>query len=450
MTQNTSSAVAAVKTCIDNAADGLVERRHLLELLFMGLITDEHLLLIGPPGTAKSMAVKRAAAAIDARYFEYLIGRFSEPNELFGSLDLAALQRGVVEPVTTNMLPEAQIAFLDEIFLGSTAILNTLLSILNERTYKRGPVQRSVPLRSCVSASNALPDDPMLAAFADRFLYTIFLEPVREENMSALLEGGWNAEVAGAAQDRHDTNDGGAPQPKALASVSLQDIDTLRAATLRVDLTQLRDTYAHFIRKLRVIGITLSDRRIVKAQKALAAAAVLRGVQVAEVKDLWPIVYLVQDKDKQAQVSDLLHEELSQAENPVFGESVKRAAYGPAAHARYLTTRGQSLLESKPQLRSDQSYEIWLVRLETLKTAIDAAFSEESLPQDLKIIRTALLSHLDAGSSQAGEGNANRVDQSQDNDGENSSAAADSDGDASAAAAPRPNSISVPPVPGKR
>ena len=178
MSDQINNAVNAVKACIEQSAAGLVERKHLLELLVLGLMTDEHLLLVGPPGTAKSLAVKRAASSIDAKYFEYLIGRFSEPNELFGSLDLVALKEGIVEPVTTNMLPEAEIAFLDEIFLGSTAILNTLLGILNERTYKRGAVQKKVPLRTCVGASNQLPDDPMLAAFADRFLFTVFLDPV--------------------------------------------------------------------------------------------------------------------------------------------------------------------------------------------------------------------------------------------------------------------------------
>ena len=160
--------------------------------------------------------------------------------------------------------------------------------------------------------------------------------------------------------------------------------------------------YTHLVRKLRVIGITLSDRRIVKAQKALAAAALLRGSLVAAADDLWPVVILVQDKDKQAEISDVLHSELSEARNPILTESVRKASYGPSAHAAYLVERGQTLLEGRPQLRSDPSFEVWLVRLETLKANIDASFSDEDCPQDLKVLKTALHAQLETeGQSQA-------------------------------------------------
>lgn len=382
MDNDISRSIVKVKECIDQASVGLVERKHILEILFLGLITGEHLLMIGPPGTAKSLVVQRAASAIDASYFEYLIGRFTEPNELFGSLDLVALKNGVVEPVTTNMLPEAEIAFLDEIFLGSTAILNTLLGILNERSFKRGPLKRTVPLRSCVSASNHMPDDPMLSAFADRFLFTVFLEPVQDEHMNAMLEGGWNAELETKRE-----------MPRQV--ISLTEIDQLRQAAKHINLTEIRDLYAHFIRKIRVLGIPLSDRRIVKAQKVLAAAALLRGATTATAEDLWPIVFLVQDAEKQAEVRDLLHEELKNSNNPVMTASVSKAGYGPTAHAQYLVERGEALLAERPKLASDPSFEIWLVRIETLIMNIDAAFAEESLPQNLRIVRTALVGHLD-------------------------------------------------------
>src|SRR6185436_7639348 len=99
-------------------------------------------------------------------------------NELFGPIDLRRLREGVVEVETAGMLPEAEIAFLDEVFLGSTAILNTLLGLLNERVFRRGHTVKACPLKVCVGASNAIPDDEALAAFADRFLVRVFLEPV--------------------------------------------------------------------------------------------------------------------------------------------------------------------------------------------------------------------------------------------------------------------------------
>lgn len=138
--------VAALNAHIDRLSLRFVARRAVLELIMLGLVAREHVLLIGPPGTGKSAAVQAVAGAIYATTFEYLLGRFTEPSELFGALDLNALKDGRVEPVTAGMLPQAEIAFLDEIFLGSTAILNTLLKILNERTYRRGQYSITTPL----------------------------------------------------------------------------------------------------------------------------------------------------------------------------------------------------------------------------------------------------------------------------------------------------------------
>src|SRR5215471_16653226 len=165
-----NEAAASLREAISRAGRGLVERGSLVEMIALSAIAREHMLVIGPPGTAKSEAVRRVAQAVGGRYFEYLLGRFTEPSEIFGPVDLRKLMEGVVETETGGMLPEAESAFLDEVFLGSTAILNTLLSILNERTFRRGHTQVSCPLRVCVGASNALPEDESLAAFADRFL----------------------------------------------------------------------------------------------------------------------------------------------------------------------------------------------------------------------------------------------------------------------------------------
>ncbi|HVK85450.1 MAG TPA: AAA family ATPase [Kofleriaceae bacterium] len=173
-----SEAAAAVRAALDGAAKGLVDREILVDLVALAAVAGEHLLVLGPPGTAKSQAVRRVARALGGRYFEYLLGRFTEPSEIVGPIDLRRLRDGVIETQTGGMLPEAEIAFLDEVFLGSTAILNTLLGLLNERTFRRGATAVAVPLRVCVGASNQLPDDEMLAAFADRFLLRCFVAPV--------------------------------------------------------------------------------------------------------------------------------------------------------------------------------------------------------------------------------------------------------------------------------
>ncbi|MFI1383509.1 AAA family ATPase [Embleya sp. NPDC020886] len=146
--------------------------------------------MVAAPGTAKSLAVRWIAEQLGGRYFEYLLGRFTEPNEIFGPVGLRRLREGVVEIETAGMLPEAEIAFLDEVFLGSTAILNTLLGLLNERVFRRGATVPAAPLRVCVGAANHVPQELSLAAFADRFLARVFVDPVADARLEELLEEG--------------------------------------------------------------------------------------------------------------------------------------------------------------------------------------------------------------------------------------------------------------------
>src|SRR5689334_23562071 len=205
-----SEAAESLRGAIADAARGLVEREALVEMIALAAVAGEHVLVIGPPGTAKSEAVRRISRATGGNYFEYLLGRFTEPSEIFGPVDLRKLREGLVETDTMAMLPEAEIAFLDEVFQGSTAILNTLLGILNERVFRRGHTRINCPLRLCVGASNALPEDESLAAFADRFLVRAFVEPIADPLLEELLEGGWTLQ-----------------QQEVSRIASIQDIDLL-------------------------------------------------------------------------------------------------------------------------------------------------------------------------------------------------------------------------------
>ncbi len=352
----------------------LIERKGLLELIFLGLIAQEHVLLIGPPGVGKSAAARQAAKSVSGKYFEYLVGRFTEPSEIFGPLDLNALREGQMRPDVSEMLPETDIAFLDEIFLGSTAILNTLLGILNERQYRRGHFSINVPLRCCIAASNRLPDDSSLQAFADRFLLTHFIEPVSDHALDQLLQAGRKLEDAEHAD----------------APMTIADMDYLADLAKQVDLGDVREHYIHIVRKLRNRGVNLSDRRIVKGQKLIAAAALVAGRMQAGVEDLWPIVFLLQDKDVQQEMRDLLQEELKNSTNDTFSNAVKEASKGAYAHVQEMQNYGLKLLEEKPKLQSGQAWEAWLVRAEALLTQIDAGFQKDNLPEGLKSLRAGL------------------------------------------------------------
>lgn len=367
MTSPSQQAALQVRAGIRTATRGLVGRDQLAELIMLAAVAQEHLLVIGPPGTAKSAVVRRVAQTMGGRYFEYLLGRFTEPSELFGPVDLRKLREGSVETDTAGMLPEAEVAFLDEVFLGSTAILNTLLGILNERRFRRGHTQLHCPLRVCIGAANNLPDDASLAAFGDRFLLHAFVEPAADHQLEAMLEGGWQAD-----------------QPAAATEISLADIDLLCAAAREADMSAVRPILAQAIRQLRGAGINLSDRRIVKSQRLIAAAAVLAGRMSADASDLWPLLYALPTQEAQQQAREVLREQLAACANGVLASAVETAAVQPLSRVSRLMENAQSALNTE----TDRS------AIEALLREIDANFSADGMPDELAASREKLTARL--------------------------------------------------------
>ncbi len=373
-----SDASSSLRAALEVAGRGLIEREALVELVALAAVAGEHVLLIGPPGTAKSEVARRAARAVGGRYFEYLLGRFTEPGEIFGPVDLRKLREGLVEVETAGMLPEADVAFLDEVFLGSTAILNTLLGILNERTFRRGHTALKCPLRVCVGASNALPDDEALAAFADRFLLRSFLEPVPDARLEDLLAGGWGLADADAEH------------------ASLEDLDTLARASRSLDLAPVRPHLAHAIRLLRKNGVQLSDRRAVRVQRLIAAAAVMAGREVPTEADLWPLVAAVSTRDEQATARNCLRDILARSDNAGLQAAAEAAAAGPLARARRIARQAEKMLSEltaeAPRAEGHtppgpDEREARRLRLEGVLREIDAGFAPGSVPPELVAVR---------------------------------------------------------------
>src|SRR5512133_174064 len=169
--------------------DGLVERGPVVRLSLLAALAGEHTLLVGPPGTAKSQLARRLHLAFaGGRYFERLLTRFTVPEELFGPLSIRALEEDRYERQTAGFLPQATIAFVDEVFKANSAILNALLTLLNEREFDNGPRREPCPLISVIGATNAIPEDEVGEAFLDRFLVRIPVAPVSAGAFRSLLE----------------------------------------------------------------------------------------------------------------------------------------------------------------------------------------------------------------------------------------------------------------------
>jgi MoxR-like ATPase len=275
-----------------------LNKEEVIRLLIVSAIAGEHMVLIGPPGTAKSAMIRLFARLIDAQYFEYLLTRFTEPNELFGPVDIQVFREGTYRRRVENMLPSAEVVFLDEIFKSNSAILNSLLTILNERRFTNGANVLKVPLLSLYGASNEVPNDEALEAIYDRFLLRVYSDNLDGYHFHGLIEKGLAYETARLQQERQG--------PQAiLSSASLHHLHNNFAHFLKFT-PEFTARYKALVFQIRNEGVSLSDRRVIKLLKLFAASALFDGRPTADESDFFVLKHIWNNLDQRDILKDII------------------------------------------------------------------------------------------------------------------------------------------------
>lgn len=276
-------------------SDGLLEREHQVRLMLLAALSGEHVLLVGPPGTAKSELAKRLKNAfVEATYFERLVTRFSVPEELFGPLSIRALEEDRYNRLTSGYLPEASVAFIDEIFKANSAILNSLLTLLNERQFDNGNRRVDVPLISVVAASNELPDSEELSALYDRFILRSYVSPVSNDSFDELING---------VLKNFD--------PELNIRLKVEDLNEVQRLADKVELTiATREACKEFRNYLASQDIYVSDRRWRKLVKLMKVSAFTSGFNETSIYDTWILPHCLWEQPEQFEGLQELYKQL--------------------------------------------------------------------------------------------------------------------------------------------
>ncbi len=282
-----------------------VQKQEIVDLMTVAAVGQEPLLLVGPPGTAKSDLVlkfKDALGLAEGDYFEYMLTRFTEPSEIIGAIDIKELRDGRYIRKKEGKLPTATLVFLDEIFKSNSAILNILLTIINEKKFYQEGKPEAVPLRVLFAATNEIPEQGELAALKDRFVLKAMSRPVQETHFAELIDAGLRGE-AHKGLNQKPWMEGHATLADFLKANRYLTLLFARRSTDKNgdEITDRQlffpdDVFREFQRLVKTLvredKIFISDRKLVKLYKLLRVRAWLFGGGTVGRDDLRLLAYL--------------------------------------------------------------------------------------------------------------------------------------------------------------
>lgn len=354
----------------------LVERETQVEALLAALIAGVHVLLLGPPGVAKSLLAQTLCQAIDgARYFSWLLTKFSTPEELFGPISMQGLKKDQYRRVTTNKMPEAHLAFADELFKANSAILNALLTLINERKFYNDTIM-DCPLLTCVGASNELPQGEELGALYDRFLLRFWVKPIEDDRSFIGMI------------------DPNAPKNTVSVQLTLDDIAELRRQMETVKVPQeILDALREICKELRLKGINPSDRRWKSVASTLRAFALLRGNTEVTTDELEVLADMLWDRPEDRKT---IQSSVAPRSNPLNLKAVEFLDHSREVFEKWQRGRGSDA-DDKNALQANGTLKEILKELDGILASADPKKARKLLEAQTKIreMRTEVVRSLE-------------------------------------------------------
>ncbi len=292
-----------------------MEREDVIDGLLASVITKQNAFLFGLPGTGKSELVRAVSNGFSgSKFFGYLLSPTTDPSELFGPVAVSKLLKDEYTRDTEGYLPNSNIAFLDELFRGSSAVLNSLLTILNERTFNNGKQVITTPIQSIVAATNSFPQEEALQAFCDRFLFRPTINGLQKPASRRLLDQ-WALGLT--------------KRPLVKSELTYEDLDTLNIDANNIVVSdEFLDRFSQVFDLLSSRGITISDRRRVQILKFMRGWALVQGDDTVYADHLHkPLIHIIyKNVDDISVIREVLAQAIPTAEKMIA--DIKRAHSG--------------------------------------------------------------------------------------------------------------------------